>query len=287
MDGIIVINKPLGYTSRDIVNIVSKKLGTKKVGHTGTLDPKATGVMVLCVGKALKISELLTNHSKEYVAEVILGIETNTYDMDGNATILKKENVHLSEKDIIKAINSFKGKYMQEVPIYSSVKVNGKKLYEYARENKKVDLPKKEVTIEKIALDGNITYKDGYTYFNIKATVGKGTYIRSLVHDIGKKLDVPAVMNSLVRTRVGNFDISVASSLEDIDNNNFTIYKITDVLNDIPVISVNDNVAYKIKNGVSIKNLFDNDIAFLVDGNNNLLALYKNDLGVCKPYKMF
>ena len=147
MDGIIIIDKPLGYTSRDIVNIVSKKINSKKVGHTGTLDPNASGVMILCVGKALKMCELLMNHYKEYEATVILGISSDTLDLDSNATILEDTYVELNDNDIIEAVNSFKGKYLQAVPMYSSVKVNGKKLYEYARNNISVTVPKKEVDI--------------------------------------------------------------------------------------------------------------------------------------------
>ena len=131
MNGILIVNKETGYTSRDVVNIVSKVLGTKKVGHTGTLDPMASGVLVLCVGNALKLCEMLTNHDKEYIAGITLGIETDTLDMEG--TVLSTKIVDIDKNKIIDAVNSFKGSYMQEVPKYSAVKVNGKKLYEYAR----------------------------------------------------------------------------------------------------------------------------------------------------------
>ncbi|MBQ8219464.1 MAG: tRNA pseudouridine(55) synthase TruB, partial [Bacilli bacterium] len=148
MNGIIVVNKEIGYTSRDIVNIVGSILGTKKVGHTGTLDPMASGVLVLCVGKALKVCELLTNHDKEYIAGVTLGIETDTLDMEGN--IISTEIVDINKERIIEVVNSFIGVYNQEVPKYSSVKVNGKKLYEYARNNISVELPSRDVEIKSI-----------------------------------------------------------------------------------------------------------------------------------------
>ena len=131
MDKIIAIDKPKDYTSRDIVNIISKKLNTKKVGHTGTLDPLATGILVICTDKYLKLVENLMNHDKEYIAEVIFGIETDTLDITGN--ILNKKEKELNNEDLINVLNSFKGKSIQEVPKYSAVKVNGKKLYEYAR----------------------------------------------------------------------------------------------------------------------------------------------------------
>ena len=152
MNGILIINKPLGYTSRDAVNIVGKKLGTKKIGHTGTLDPNASGVLVLCVNQALKLIELMDDYDKEYIAEVILGIETDTLDMDKNATIIKEQAANINKEQIISVVNSFKRKYLQEVPKYSAVKVNGRKLYDYARSNIPVELPKKEVDIKDISI---------------------------------------------------------------------------------------------------------------------------------------
>ena len=287
MDGIIIIDKPLGYTSRDIVNIVAKKINSKKVGHTGTLDPNASGVMILCVGKALKMCELLVNHYKEYEATVILGISSDTLDLDSNATILEDTYVNLSDDNIIEAVNSFKGKYLQAVPMYSSVKVNGKKLYEYARNNISVTVPKKEVDIEDIKVIGDILHIDGKIEFTIRTTVSRGTYIRSLVRDIGNKLGVPAVTKKLKRLKLGSFSIDMANSLEDIKNGSFTLYKITDIFNNIPIIKVDDDIAFKIKNGVSIENLSKFQLTFIVDKNDNLLALYKKVDNVNRPYKMF
>ena len=285
MNGIVVINKDLGYTSRDVVNIVSKTLGTKKVGHTGTLDPGATGVLVVCVGKALKVCELLTNHDKEYIAGITLGIETDTLDMDGN--IIKDIAVDIDDKMIIETVNSFVGKYNQEVPKYSAVKVNGKKLYEYARKNIPVKLPSKEVEIKKIEIIDDIVHKDGKVFFKIKCTVSKGTYIRSLVRDIGNKLGVPSVMNSLVRTRHGNFTIDNSYSIDDIKNNNYQLIDIVDAFPNIPLVKVNDDIAFKIKNGVVLDKFFGSEMAFIVDNNDNLLALYKLDDNKCRTYKMF
>ena len=287
MNGILVINKPLGYTSRDVVNLVCKTLHTKKVGHTGTLDPNASGVMVLCVGKALKMAELMTDRDKEYIAGVILGIETDTLDMDKNATIIKEQDVYIDKKTILDTINSFKGKYNQEVPKYSAVKVNGRKLYEYARNNIPVELPKKEVEIKDISIIDDIIYKNNKIYFKIKCLVGKGTYIRSLVRDIGRKLNVPAVMNSLVRTRVGNFTIDNSFTLEEISNNNFSLINIIEAFPNIPTIKVDRNTANKINNGVILDSFFDNELAFIIDENENLIALYKNVDNKSRPYKMF
>ncbi len=287
MNGILVINKDLGYTSRDVVNLIGGMLHTKKIGHTGTLDPNATGVMVLCIGKALKVCDLLTNHDKEYIAEVILGIETDTLDTDSNATILQDITVNVDKEKIIKTIKTFKKKYMQEVPLYSSVKVNGRKLYEYARSKTPVKLPKKEVEIFDIIPYGDIDYHDGKIIFSIKTTVSKGTYIRSLVRDIGTALGVPAVLNKLERTRIGSFKLEDSYQLDDIKNNNFKLIDITQALPDIPKIVVDDKLSFKIKNGVILDKFFDSEMAFLIDNKENLLAIYKNESNKARPYKMF
>lgn len=285
MDGILVVNKPKGYTSRDVVNIVSKVLGTKKVGHTGTLDPMASGVLVLCVGKALKLVELLTNHNKEYIAVITLGIETDTLDMEGK--VLSTEVVDIDENKIIDCVNSFKGSYLQEVPKYSSVKVNGKKLYEYARKNIDVVLPKRMVNIYNISIIDNIIRDNGYISFKIKTNVSKGTYIRSLVRDIGKNLGVPSVMNSLVRTKLDKYLLEDAYSIEDIKNNNFKLISILDVLSDMENIVVDDNILFKIKNGVIMDKFFDEDKAVILDKDNNLVAIYENIDNKARVYKMF
>ena len=285
MNGILVVNKDLGYTSRDVVNIVSKVLNTKKVGHTGTLDPMARGVLVLCVGNALKLCEMLTNHDKEYIAGITLGIETDTLDMEGS--VISTEIVDIDKDTITKVVNSFKGSYMQEVPKYSAVKVNGKKLYEYARSNMDVKLPSKMVNIYDIEIVDDITYKDGKIYFNIKTTVSKGTYIRSLVRDIGNKLGVPAVMNSLVRNRLGDFNIDEAYSIEDVRNNNFKLISILDSFPNIQKVIVDDKLAFKIRNGVIVDSFFDGDKAFVLDKDSNLIAIYENIGNKARVYKMF
>lgn len=285
MNGILIVNKEAGYTSRDIVNLIGKKFNTRKVGHTGTLDPSATGVLVVCIGKALKVCELLTSNEKEYIAEVTLGIETDTLDMDGS--ILSIEVVDIEGDKIREAVDSFKGIYLQEVPKYSAVKVNGRKLYEYARQGIEVKLPRKEVNIADIEIADKIEYKDGKVYFKIKCTVSKGTYIRSLVRDIGNKLGVKAVMNSLERTRQGKFSIDEAYSLKDIMNDNYKLIKIEDALSEIPRMVVDDKEAFKIKNGVVIKKFDDEDEKFIFDKDGQLLALYRNEQDDARVYKMF
>ena len=284
MNGIIIIDKPVGYTSRDVVNELCRIFNTKKVGHCGTLDPGASGVLVICIGKSLKVCELLTNHDKEYIAGITLGIETDTLDMDGK--IINDEAVNINDDDIINAVNSFIGKYDQEVPKYSAVKVNGRKLYEYARDNIDIALPKRSVEIYNISIIDNIVHENGKISFKIKCSVSKGTYIRSLVRDIGNKLSVPAVMSSLVRTKQGIFDIANSYTLDDIKNNDYKIISITDAL-DIPIIKVDDDIAFKIKNGVILDKFFDTNMAFITDKEGTLLALYKLDNDKNRPYKMF
>ena len=282
-NGILIVNKPSGITSRDVVNIVGKTLNTKKVGHTGTLDPMATGVLVLCLGNALKVCELITANDKEYIAKVILGIETET--LDTTSPIINTKKTNITKEEIEKVLNSFKGSYLQEVPKYSAVKINGKKLYEYAREGKEIELPKKMVTIYDIQLVSDITYYNDTTSFYIKTTVSKGTYIRSLIRDIGYKLNTYGCMDSLERTRQGIFNIDNSYTLEEIKNNNYKLLSIEESLPNIPLVEVDNKTLFKIKNGVKLKKFFTGDMAIIKD-KNKVVAIYKNDLNESKLFKM-
>ena len=273
MDGIILINKEKGITSRDVVNKVCKKLNTTKVGHTGTLDPIATGLMVLCVGEGLKLVELLTNHDKDYIAKVRLGIKTDTYDITGK--VLEEKESHLDKEQLISVLNSFNGEYLQEVPIYSSVKVNGKKLYEYAREGKQVELPKHLVKISNISL---LDYDN--TSFTFKVTVSSGTYIRSLINDIGNAINIPMTMEELKRTRVGEYNLDNAT---DIDNLN--IIPILEATN-IKKIELDDNLYKKVSNGAKIGNIYHEDMVMFIK-NNKPVAIYKSYADMLKAYRVF
>ncbi len=282
-NGILMVNKPSGITSRDVINIVGKTLNTKKVGHTGTLDPMATGVLVLCLGNALKVCELITANDKEYIAKVILGIETET--LDTTSPIINTKKTNITKEEIEKVLNSFKGSYLQEVPKYSAVKINGKKLYEYAREGKEIELPKKMVTIYDIQLVSDITYYNDTTTFYIKTTVSKGTYIRSLIRDIGYKLNTYGCMDSLERTRQGIFNIDNSNTLEEIKNNNYKLLSIEESLPNIPLVEVDNKTLFKIRNGVKLKKFFTGDMAIIKD-KNKVVAIYKNDLNESKLFKM-
>ena len=288
MNQILIVDKPKDYTSRDVVNVLSKKFSTTKIGHTGTLDPLATGVLVICLGKALKVAELLTSTTKEYIATIILGFETGTLDVTGNLTVQKPIN-DLTAQDLKKVLNKFTGLIEQEVPKYSAVKVNGKKLYEYARTNQPVKLPKRTVEIFAIELLSGPIRVEPYLEFKIKCKVSKGTYIRSLVRDIGRELNTYATMKDLIRTKQGNFSLADAYSLEDIKNDNYKLVTIPESL-DIPHLQVDANLATKIKNGQILPKFFTEEKVLLIDKANEPLGIYQTyekDPSKVKPWKIF
>lgn len=267
-NGILIINKDKDYTSRDVVNVISKLFGTKKAGHNGTLDPLATGVLVICLNRYTKLNKLLASNEKEYIAEVILGIKTDTLDIEG--TVLEKKETYINKNDLEKALQKFVGDYEQEVPIYSAIKVNGKKLYEYARSGEEVILPKKKVTIKKIEL---LDFEgDKFTF---KCLVSKGTYIRSLIRDILDDLGVIGTMSNLTRTKQGIFDIKDAYSLEEVRKGNYKLLNIKDVL-DIDKVTVSNDLKFKILNGNKIKGNYSDMVLFL-DEDGRELAIYKKD----------
>ena len=278
MDKILLINKEKGYTSRDVVNIIGKHFKMKKVGHFGTLDPLATGLLVIGTGALTKLDNYDLFDKKEYIATVLVGTKTDTYDILGNT--LSITNDKLTTKTIKQVVESFKKTYIQEVPIYSAVKVNGKKLYEYARNNEKVILPKKEVTIY------DIKYLDSYNiedkqYFKFWCSVSKGTYIRSIINDISNILNVPMCMSNLERTKVGKFSIENAYTIEDIKNNNYKLYNIDDVLN-LKRMQIPNDLNKKIINGSIIDDLGYPYILF-TDSNGNDFVLYKQIKDGMKP----
>jgi tRNA pseudouridine55 synthase len=285
MNGILLVKKEKNYTSRDVVNIVSKVLKTKKVGHTGTLDPIAQGVLVITIGTSTKLSELLTSSYKEYIASVALGISTDTLDTEG--VILKEEDTFISEEKIKEVLKNKIGKYIQEVPIYSAVKVDGKKLYEYARNKEEVVLPKKEVDIKNIELLEYLQVNN-HTTFKFKTTVSKGTYIRSLIRDIAISLNTVGVMTDLIRTKQGKFSINDCYTIDQIKNNDFKLLNPITYL-DIYSVEVDDYLANKIKNGQILQNRYNKEV-IMFKYHNDLLAIYKvydKDSTKIKPWKMF
>lgn len=282
MNGILIVNKPQDFTSRDVVNKVGGILKTKKIGHTGTLDPIATGVLVICIGNTTKLCEVLTSEYKEYIATIKLGIKTDTLDTTGE--IIERKDFNITEPQIIEVLSSFLGKSTQVTPIYSAVKVNGKKLYEYAREGIKVELPTREINITNIEL---ISFNNDEIVF--KTTVSKGTYIRALIDDICKKLNTVGTMSSLIRTKQGNFKIEESYTIEDIEKGNYKLITIEEALSNLETITIDEETYNKIKNGSIIEKTFSNDIANLVY-ENKIVAIYQtyhSDNTKAKPFKMF
>ena len=216
MDGILIVNKEAGYTSHDVVARLRGILHQKKIGHTGTLDPDATGVLPICLGKATKVCDVLTDRDKIYEAEVMPGITTDTLDISG--TVLSKQPVGVTRDGIMTVLSQFTGEITQIPPMYSAVKVNGKKLYEYARAGETIERKPRQVTIHELTLLPGCpeVLHDGDS-FRIRVHCSKGTYIRTLCDDIGRTLGCGAVMKSLVRTAVGRFTIGEAKTLAQIE----------------------------------------------------------------------
>lgn len=269
---ILLIDKPKGITSHDVVSIIRKKLGIKKVGHTGTLDPIATGLMVVLTGKYTKLSNYLTNDYKEYIATVKLGVKTDTLDITGK--VLESKKCFITKEKLEEVLKSFEKEYEQTVPIFSAVKINGKKLYDYARENKEVDLPTRKVEVRKIKL---LDFKEDE--FSFQVLVSKGTYIRSLITDICTSLEVIGTMKDLRRVRQGIFDIKDSYKLEEIGSNIIGV-KLEDIIDE--KIIVNDKYYKKIKNGNKLNLKIKNDYATLFC-NNKMVALYKKIGEEIKP----
>lgn len=294
ISGVINIYKEKGFTSHDVVNIVRKKLGKIKTGHTGTLDPDAMGVLPICVGKATKLSEYIASSIKEYKAIVSLGKTTTT--QDGSGEVIEEKKVNCSRDNIIKVVNCFKGEIMQTPPMYSAIKIGGKKLYELAREGKEIERKQRKITIYNIEITNFIDNEN----FEIKVLCSKGTYIRTLCNDIGKALGCGAYMSYLLRTRTGNFYIDNAIKLDDIDR--FLQYnKLNDILLPMDIvlsgykkISVLNKANKFLYNGNKIsfsylknkEDLQQNEKVIVYDEDNNLIGIYTVLLDCIKPLTM-
>lgn len=254
MDGILVINKSKGLTSNDIVKKVKKILNTK-VGHTGTLDPNAIGVLPLLLENATKISKYLINHDKEYEAVIKLGAKTTTADVEGEIIEEKEVNKEkLKKENIEEVLKSFIGKQQQIPPIYSAIKVNGKKLYEYARQGKEVEIKARNIEIYDLKLL-KIDSKNDELTINVKCS--KGTYIRSLCEDIAVKLETLGYMKELNRIQVGEFSIKDSVTIEEfkanIENKDYSnIIGIEEIFKEIPEITIKQREYEKYLNGVKI-----------------------------------
>lgn len=282
LDGIIILNKQKGCTSHDVV-AKTKKLLKEKVGHTGTLDPNATGVLPLLVGQGTKLSKYIIEHDKEYIATLKLGEKRDTADSEGaiieerqiDYSVLQKENVE-------KILQSFIGKQEQIPPMYSAIKINGKKLYEYARKNEKIELEPRHIEIYKMDLINII--KDTIIF---KVQCSKGTYIRSLCEDIAKRLNTVGYMQDLERSRVGKFDIKDSITIEELEQNiedsefiNQHFITIENYFKDKESIKLNERKLSLFLNGVKLTHNLTDDMYKIYDENNKFVGIgsVKNNL---------
>lgn len=282
MDGIIIVNKEKGMTSHDVVNKIRKIFNTKQVGHLGTLDPLAEGVLAICINDATKLVQFLSDHDKTYIATVCLGKASDTYDLEGN--IISKQDVEFIDEEIVdNVLYSFLGESEQIPPIYSSIKVNGKKLYEYARNNESVVIEPRRINIYNIKRITDFEYIDHCCYFDVEVSVSKGTYIRSLCYDIGKKLGIPSLMAGLIRTKLGNFSLNNSYKLSEVELGNYHLYSKLDALDNFDVIEDQELIT-KASSGMKISIKYIETLLnktpnrIVIKENNRLIAIYdKND----------
>ena len=263
--GFLNIYKPVGMTSHDVVAVLRRITKIKQIGHTGTLDPFAEGVLPVCIGKATRLIEYLQD-DKEYLATVQFGASTNTFDLDGEKTFTSDKKV--KKEEIIEALKSFEGEISQLPPIFSAIKVKGKKLYEYARKGEEVEIQPRKVFIENIELN---SFDEESQQAQVLIKCSKGTYIRSIANDLGEKLGCGGYLVKLVRTQAGNFRVENSIQLDGIDVENNLLNPL-DVM-DLPKITVNDEDLARIKNGMPILKKCDKI--------GNFVILVYNDVEIC------
>ena len=266
MDGVLLVHKPAGMTSHDVVNRIRKIFHTKKVGHCGTLDPEATGILVLCIGKATKALQFLMSETKEYQATLVLGQATDTYDASGQVV---DQKTFQGVFNVDNVLQSFVGLQEQLPPMYSAIKVNGKKLYEYARNHEKVEVQPRSIVIHRIKL---IDQHDQFITFRVQCS--KGTYIRSLCVDIGQKLGYPAHMQKLVRLASGHFRLENCFSLEDIEQGHYHMLSLEEAFQHFEHYVVED--AQIVYHGKKIKSDIDHQVV-VCNQEGQVLAVYGPD----------
>jgi tRNA pseudouridine55 synthase len=276
MDGILIINKPKQYTSHDVVAKVKKICG-EKVGHTGTLDPMATGVLPLLLGQGTKLSKYLINHDKTYIATIQLGKKTDTLDSEGS--ILEERNVDgklLNKENVQRVLECQIRKQIQTPPIYSAIKVNGKKLYEYARKGVEVEIPKREIEIYNIELL-DINEKDKTIEFRVHCS--KGTYIRTLCENIAEKLGTIGYMKELNRVQVGQFNLNQAFTVEELEKNkenekflNQHLITVRNFFEKYPIIELKEEKLKLFLNGVQLTNNNDDGL-YQIKVNNIVIGI--------------
>lgn len=268
MQGILIINKPQGYTSQDVVSKVKKILNVKKAGHTGTLDPMATGVLPVLIGEYTKLSKYLIEHDKTYVAKLKLGLKTDTGDLEGNVIEEKEFDKSILEKSNVEnVLKSFLGKQKQIPPMYSAIKINGKKLYEYAREGIEVEVEPRDIELYKLNL---LSIENDEIEFEVSCS--KGTYIRVVCEDIAKTLGTIGTMSSLNRTIVDKFNISQAITFEELEsikeNIDSRLIKMENVFDHLPKLTLNKRKEDLFLNGVMLTFEYQDGVYNIYDLNN-------------------
>lgn len=264
MQGLLLLNKPGGITSFSAVSAIKRIAGQKRVGHTGTLDPMATGVLPVLLGRATALSSLMLDSDKRYVAEIKLGITTDTEDITGN--ILSKNKVDITTEELNLALSNFTGKIKQRPPMYSALKKDGVRLYDLARKGKMVDIPERDVEIFSIKMLSGL---DGNNCFSIDVHVSKGTYIRSLARDIGEYLGCGATLSKLERTYAAGFDIKSCVDLESLNSENISDYILNEeiAVKHLREVYITQNQAVRFCNGgqldferLKIENISENEL---------------------------
>lgn len=299
MDGILPVYKPVGMTSHDCVFRLRKLTGQRKIGHTGTLDPGAEGVLPVCLGKATKVVQYMTGDTKTYVAEVMLGAATETEDRDGRIVAEKKVDDPPSREEVKAVLQKWTGPIEQVPPMYSAIKVAGRRLYEYAREGIEVDRPVRQVTIYELdLLDIPSTASGDRASFRIRVRCSKGTYIRTLAVNIGETLGYPAYMNSLLRTESGAFTLDDCLTLDDVGNLvkegqlEKQLIPFEKALSDFPKWVVEDELEAKVRHGavLPLPEQMQADRFTVYNDQGKLLAVYlphPTKPGLVKPEKVF
>lgn len=277
MNGIILVNKEKDMTSHDVIAKLRSIYQTKKIGHCGTLDPKATGVLVCLLNQATKIANIITCDNKEYHATFKLGQATTTQDLEGTVIATKPYQHDLTKDDIQAVLNTFKGVQQQVPSIYSAIKVNGKKLYKYARNDETVIVPERKIEIYDIAL---VDVEDDL--ISIKVNCSSGTYIRTLCYDIAQKLGYPGVLVKLHRSRSGIFAEEQACTLEEIIDNNHEPISIKDALQHFDRVVADENQLIDVKHGRALAIEQANDFIVLDQYNQEIALYHKSDHGVAK-----
>ncbi|KAB8138781.1 tRNA pseudouridine(55) synthase TruB [Gracilibacillus oryzae] len=294
MNGILPLWKPKGMTSHDCVIKIRKLLKTRKVGHTGTLDPEVEGMLPICVGEATKIVPFLTDTNKTYIATAAIGTATDTEDQTGQITENQKVTKRFTDQEIFRVLANFNGEIVQQVPLYSAVKVNGKKLYEYARSNEPVERPKRKVRIHQLNfLETTYSEQDGTQEISFEVTCSKGTYVRTLCVDIARQLGYPGHMASLVRTRSGHFSTDDSITFDQLEEQleNIKLLPIREGVVHLDVINVKEEERQKILNGQKLPlpdNLPKTEF-FRMEYHDELLAVYHlhDNQQQIKPARVF